>query len=71
MTKDSLIKLLAWQIKYANSLNGKLDIEAKNERAFACDAANCTLAVLSQMGIYGEDAFEQAEAQLDLSTNTL
>jgi uncharacterized membrane protein len=62
MTKESLIQLLAQQIKYATGLDGKIGIEAANERKLACDAANCTLAILSQMGLAAEDAFEQAEA---------
>ena len=62
MTKESLIQLLSQQIKYATGLDGKIGIEAANERKFACDAANCTLAILTQMGLEAEDAFEQAEA---------
>ena len=62
MTKESLIQLLAQQIKYATGLDGKIGIDAANDRKLACDAANCTLAILSQMGLEADDAFEQAEA---------
>ena len=62
MNKNNLIQLLAQQIKYATGLDGKIGIDAANERKLACDAANCTLAILTQMGMEADEAFEQAEA---------
>jgi len=62
MNKDQLIQLLAQQIKYATGLDGKIGIDAANERKLACDAANSTLHLLeTKFKLDPERVYYQAE----------
>ena len=60
MNKEQLIQLLAQQIKYAFSLDGRLGIE--EERRQACDEANRTLHLLeTKYHLDPEQVYYQAE----------
>lgn len=62
MNKDQLIQLLAQQIKYAMGLDGKIGIDAAEERRKACDAANSTLHLLeTKFKLDPERVYYQAE----------
>ena len=59
-TKETLLALLAQQVEYAFSLNGKLGLEAKKERQMAVAAANSTLEILEkQFGLDPEEVLAE------------
>jgi len=57
---NHLIKVLAEQIRKAESLDGKWGVE--KQRAEACAAASKTIALLEGYGVEPDIAFEAAEA---------
>lgn len=60
---NHLVKVLAEQIRKAESFNGKWGVE--KERAEACAAASKTIALLEGYGVEPDIAFEAAETLND------
>lgn len=62
-TKEQLLATLTEQVRYAFGLNGRLGIEAQNERHEAVVAANATLSLLEKR--FGLDP-EEVLASVDV-----
>jgi len=59
--KETLLALLAQQVRYATGLDGKSGMDAKRERQIACAAANSTLEILEkQFGLDPEEVLVEA-----------
>jgi len=65
MNKSQLINRLAEQMIAAHTLDGIWGEDAAQRRNQACQACNATIALLEDLGVDPEDAFNEAEAKQD------